>query len=83
MHSSILCIGVEFSRSRSASFGHELPFVGDVSQAFEYSGTFNNSLIRAKVEIGLNLTYNMKRVGQLLKRDVKRCLRPDGGSVAA
>lgn len=36
-------------------------------------------LARAKVKIGMmNLVYNMKRLGQLLKRDAKRLLCPDG-----
>ena len=37
-------------------------------------------LERAKVKIGMmNLVYNMKRLGQLLKRDAKRLFCPDGG----
>lgn len=37
-------------------------------------------LARAKVKIGMmNLVYNMKRLGQLLKRDAKRSFCPDDG----
>lgn len=37
-------------------------------------------LERAKFKIGMmNLVYNMKRLGQLLKRDAKSLLCPNGG----
>lgn len=41
-------------------------------------------LERAKFKIGMmNLVYNMKRLGQLLKRDAKRLLCPNDGSGAS